>query len=72
MKNELHGELIAILNKANRAYFFGVFMSKKDKLHVAAFRHIKNRKNEGKAFEWKVYDPYFNDPISLIEKPKKF
>ena len=47
-------------------------MSKKDKLHVAAFRHIKTRRDEGESFEWKVYDPHFNDPIGLIEKPKKF
>ena len=47
-------------------------MSKKEKIHVAAFRHIKNRKSDGELFEWKVFDPHFNDPIGLIEKPKKF
>ena len=61
---------IALSDKASRAYYFGIFVSKQDKIHVAAFRHIKDQQT--KEHEWQIFDPRFRSPIGLINNASKY
>ena len=47
-------------------YYFGIFLSKQDKIHVAAFRKISNTdKSLDYDSEWQIFDPRFRSAIGL-------
>ena len=58
------------MENATRAYYFGVFVSKQDKIHVAAFRHIKDKVTQ--EYEWQIFDPRFRSPIGLNKMASKY
>lgn len=78
-------ELLALLQTVERAYYFGVFtvtdsslldpsksaVAESTHTEVAAFRHIKDKKNGG-VYSWHVYNPRYKRSIEVTGEPKKY